>query len=114
MSKLVEIGLIVLAAFAVGLADVIIKEDAFNVSHLSMAIKNPLTIAVVFLYCVQILIFSFLFVKKAELGIVGIVQTALYAIIVVASGILFFHEKITLIHMIGVVLAIIGVVLTNL
>ena len=114
MTKFLEIGLIILAALAVGLADVITKENAFKVDSLVAAIKNPLTIVVILLYCAQILIFSFLFVKKAELGIVGIMQTALYAVIVIASGILFFHEKITLLHMIGVGLAILGVVFINL
>ena len=114
MSKILEISLIVLAALAVGLADIIIKKETFSVDSLSAALKNPLTILIILLYCVQIVIFSFLFVRKAELGIVGIMQTALYAVIVVASGILFFHEKITLIHMVGVALAILGVVFVNL
>ena len=114
MSKILEIGLIVLAAVAVGLADVFTKQEAANVNSLSDALRNPLTILIILLYCVQIIIFSFLFVKKAELGIVGVIQTALYAILVIASGILFFHEKVTFIHLLGIGLAILGVVLTNL
>ena len=111
---MLELGLIILAAVAVAVADVFTKQEAVNVNSLSTALRNPLTIAIVLLYGFQIIIFSFLFVKKAELGIVGIMQITMYAIIVMASGVLFFHEKITLIHAIGVGLAILGVVLTNL
>jgi len=71
-------------------------------------------IAVVALYLLQIAIFLYVFVKKAELGTLGIIQTALYAIIVIGSGVLFFNESITLIKGIGIGLAIVGVILINL
>ena len=114
MSKILEIGLIILAAISVGVADVLIREEAVSANTLLKAIENPLTILIILLYGIQILVFSFLFVQKAQLGIVGIMQTALYAVIIIASGILFFREKITLIHMIGVSCGLLGAILMNL
>jgi len=113
MDKLIEISLIVVAVSAVAFADVLAKKVAFTVNNLWDAIKNPLMLAVVGLYLVQIVIFTYVFVKKAELGIVGIIQTALYAIIVIGSGILFFNEKISLQQSIGTALAIMGVIIIN-
>ncbi|OGY16879.1 MAG: hypothetical protein A2785_03900 [Candidatus Chisholmbacteria bacterium RIFCSPHIGHO2_01_FULL_49_18] len=85
-----------------------------SASNFWTAIRNPLMIAVVALYLLQIAIFLYVFVKKAELGTLGIIQTALYAIIVIGSGVLFFNESITLIKGIGIGLAIVGVILINL
>jgi drug/metabolite transporter (DMT)-like permease len=114
MNKLLEIGLIIIAVVAVGIADVLTKKVAFNVNSFSVAIKNPLMLAVIALYLVQVLVFLYVFVKKAELGVVGIIQTALYAIIVIGSGIFFFKERVHLTQGIGMAIAILGVVLMNL
>lgn len=113
MNKLLEVGLIIIAVCAVGFADVIIKKTAFHESSFWAALKNPLLLSVIALYMVQIVVFLYVFVRKAELGIVGIIQTALYAIIVIGSGILFFNEDISLVQGIGIGLAILGVVLMN-
>ena len=114
MSKLLEIGLIIIAVSCVAVADVLIKKAAFNVSSFWVSLKNPLMLAAVVLYLSQIVIFLYVFVKKAELGAVGVIQTALYAVIVIGSGILFFHEDFSVTQIIGMILAIIGVVLINL
>lgn len=114
MNKLLEILLIVIAVSAVAIADVFEKKIAVNVSSFWTAIRNPLMIAVVMLYLLQIAIFLYVFVKKAELGTLGVIQTALYAVIVIGSGVLFFNEHISLLQGFGIGLAIIGVVLINL
>jgi len=114
MNKLLEIVLIIIAVAAVSVGDVLTKKVAFHTEEFWTAIRNPLMLAVAGLYMVQIVVFLYVFVRKAELGIVGIIQTALYAIIVIGSGVLFFKEEITLIHGIGIVVAITGVVLMNL
>ncbi len=114
MNKLLEILLIVIAVSAVAVADVFTKKIAHNTASFSTAIKNPLILGVIALYLIQIVIFLYVFVKKAELGIVGIIQTALYAVIVIGSGVLFFNEEISLLQGIGMVIAIVGVVLMNL
>jgi multidrug transporter EmrE-like cation transporter len=114
MNKLLEMGLIIGAVTSVGVADVLIKKIFLPRTTFFTDIKNPLMLAVIILYLVQIVIFAYIFDRKAELGIVGIIQTALYAIIVIGSGLLFFNEDISLVQGIGIGVAILGVVLMNL
>jgi drug/metabolite transporter (DMT)-like permease len=114
MNKLAQIGIIIVAVIAVAVADVLTKKVAFNVSSFGAALRNPLMLAVVALYLVQIALFLYVFVKKAELGTVGIIQTTLFAIIVLGSGLLFFGETMTLTKAIGILLAVVGVVLIGL
>lgn len=113
MSKLIEIALIMAAVIAVAVADVLIKKVAVDASGFFLALKNPLMAGIVALYLVQILIFTYLFLKKAELGVVGIIQIALYAVIVIGCGVIFFQEQITPVKGVGMVLAILGVILTS-
>jgi drug/metabolite transporter (DMT)-like permease len=98
---------------AVSVADVLIKKMCHGQTTDLDALRSPLALAVVGLYAVQIVAFVHVFVKKAELGLVGIAQTVIYAIIVLGSGVLFFEEKLTLQKGIGAVLAIGGVALMN-
>ncbi len=105
---------IMIAITSVALADVLIKKMSINASTFSSALRNPLLIVVIFLYIVQILIFLYVFLYKAELGIVGMIATPLYALIVVGSGILFFGESLSLVNVSGMILALVGVVLLEL
>lgn len=114
MHKLLLLGLIIVAASTVGIADVLIKKAAFNTTNFWVALKNPLILGAIALYIAQVVVFTYVFVKKAELGLVGIIQTALYASIVIGSGVIFFHEKITLTQGIGIGVALLGVTLMNL
>jgi drug/metabolite transporter (DMT)-like permease len=114
MNKILEIGLIIVAVSAVAIADVFIKKATSVADNFKTVLKNPLMLAVLGLYLIQILIFTYVFVKKAELGAVGIIQTALYAVIVIGSGIIFFKEEVSLWQGIGMALAIIGVIVINL
>lgn len=114
MNKLAQIGIIVVAVVAVAVADVLTKKVAFNATSYAAALKNPLMIAVVALYLVQIGLFLYVFFRKAELGTVGIIQMALFAVIVVGSGMLFFGEHMTVVRAVGMGLAILGVVLVGL
>lgn len=113
MSKILEIFLIIIAVSCVAVADVLLKKVAFNVSGFVESLKNPLMLGVVVLYLSQIVIFLYVFVRKAELGVVGIVQTALYAVIVIGSGIIFFGEDFSPRQIVGVALALGGVALIN-
>ncbi|MDP9249131.1 MAG: hypothetical protein M3M85_01290 [bacterium] len=70
-------------------------------------------LAVVGLYVVQILIFTYVFMKRAELGVVGVIQTALYAVIVIGSGVIFFKEEVSVQQGLGMALAILGVIIIN-
>ncbi len=114
MNKFFEIGLILLGALAVAVADVLDKKVAVSSNTFIDALKNPIIIPIVLLYLAQIVIYTYLFFRKSELGIVAMVQVALYTIVVVGSGVLFFKEKISLVQGIGIVLALGGVALMNL
>lgn len=114
MNKLFQTGLVILAVVAVAVADVMIKKIFTPRTTFWTDLANPLMWVVAALYLGQILIFAYLFDRNVELGIVGIIQTALYAAIVVGSGILFFNEDISLVQGIGIGLAMLGVVLMNL
>ena len=98
---------------AVSVADVLIKKMCHGQTTLWGAMQSPLALAVLALYAVQITTFAFVFVKKAELGVVGIAQTVIYAIIVVGSGMLFFDEKLSSSKAAGAGLAVLGVLLMN-
>jgi multidrug transporter EmrE-like cation transporter len=113
MNKLLTIGLIMVGVTAVASADVLIKKVFAPRSEFLIDAKNPLMLLVLLLYLVQVFVFSFVFDKKADLAIVGIVQTALYAIIVIGSGLLFFNEKLTFVQGVGIGLALAGVTLMN-
>ena len=106
--------MIIVAVSCVAIADVFIKKAAFIVDDFWMAIRNPLILLATALYFAQVIIFLYVFVKKAELGVVGIIQTALYAVIVIGSGVIFFNEHISLVQGIGMGLAIVGAVLISL
>lgn len=114
MGKFAELGIIIAAVSAVAVADVLIKKAAIGAVSFPAAARHPLMWAVVGLYLLQIVLFTFVFAKKAQLGIVGITQTALYAVIVIGSGILFFHERFTALQGAGMALAVIGVILMRL
>jgi drug/metabolite transporter (DMT)-like permease len=111
MNKLLETSLIIFAVIAVAAADVLIKKIFSPRTGFWTDIQNPWMFGVIALYIVQIVIFAYVFDKKAELGVVGIIQTALYALIVVGSAVLFFNEKVSLAQGIGMGLAIVGVIL---
>jgi drug/metabolite transporter (DMT)-like permease len=65
------------------------------------------------LYLLQIGFFTYAFVSGWPLSHIGALQTALYALIVLAAGILLYRETVAPIQVAGIVLAVIGVVLIN-
>ena len=113
MDKLFQIILIFIAGSSVAIADGFIKQSAFKTHSLWTALKNPLMIPAVLLYLLQLVIFSYIFVKRWELGIVGLMQMVIYAGIVIFLGVAFFEEKITLLQGYGMLLALIGILLMN-
>ena len=114
MQKLTQIAIVLIAAACVAVADILIKKAAFNTHNFFEALKNPLIIPAILLYIAQIVLFSYVFVKKWDLGIVGLMQMVFYAAIVVSAGIMFFQEKITTTHAAGMALALLGAILMNL
>ncbi len=114
MNKLIQLGLIVVGVSAVAIADVFVKKVFSPRTGFFTDIKNPLMLAIVALYLLQIIIFAYIFDRKAQLGVVGILQTALYALIVIGSGVLFFQEGFSARQIVGMVLAFVGVILMTL
>ncbi len=113
MADLTQAIIVILAGIAVAIADGILKKTAINASFTD-ALKNPLMIGVVFLYLVQIVFFTFVFVNDWQLGVVGVLQMVAYSVFVIITGVFIFKESFTMTQYIGFVLAVIGAVLINL
>lgn len=105
--------LLILAVSAVAIADVFLKKATVGAS-LAQAMKSGWFFAAVALYLFQIFFFVYLFVSGTELIYVGILQTVLYACIVLFSGFLIFSETLNGVQLLGSALAIAGVVLMHL
>ena len=109
----IQTGLLVLAVSAVAIADVILKK-AQTAGSLGKAVLSPWMLLVIALYLFQIFFFTYLFVSGAKLIHVGIMQTVLYAIIVLLAGIFIYQESLSVIQIAGVALSLLGVLLLNL
>jgi EamA domain-containing membrane protein RarD len=112
ISKLVQGVVMILAVIAVAIADVVLKKAAAQ-GDLKAALSSPWLTCAVGLYLFQIGIFIVAFHAGWKLSIIGALQTALYALIVLAAGIVLYHEDLTRLQMIGVLLAFSGVLLIN-
>ncbi|MEI7845135.1 MAG: hypothetical protein WCK35_04945 [Chloroflexota bacterium] len=110
--KLAQVGIILLAVMAVASADVMLKKAA-DQGSLSNVLISPWLFIAIGLYLVQISFFTIAFIAGWKLSIIGALQTAIYALIVLASGVFFYHESLTRVQLIGTLLAFGGVVLIN-
>ncbi|MBW7885845.1 MAG: hypothetical protein H3C34_25080 [Caldilineaceae bacterium] len=113
MFKIVHLALIVVAIVAVAVADAFLKKAASD-GVLVQAFKSPWMAGATLLYLYQVVVMTYMFTRGWELSIVGSLQTALYAVIVVAASVILFKETLTWVQVVGVVLAIGGAVLVNL
>ncbi len=104
---------VICSAITVAMADVLIKKAASHTTHLLELFTNPIFLAAIGLYLVQITLFAYVFMKKADLGTIGVTQTILYDIIVVGSGLLIFKENLSLSKGLGIVCAILALYLIN-
>jgi drug/metabolite transporter (DMT)-like permease len=111
-SKLTQLTLIGAAVIAVAVADVLLKKATMHGS-LEHAIRSPWLWGAVGLYLLQIGFFTYAFVAGWQLSHIGMLQTALYALIVLAAGVLLYRETLTPIQIVGILLAIGGVILIN-
>ena len=111
--KLGYAALLFLAVTAVAIADIFLKQATANGASLWEAIKSPWMLGAIFLYLFQIFFFTYVFVAGVPLISVGILQTVLYAVIVLLAGFLLFHESLTGIQIFGTILALSGVLLIN-
>ena len=112
MNKFLYIGLLVLAVSAVGVADAFLKKASIS-GGLVAAIKSRWMLGAVILYLFQIFFFTYVFVAGFKLSVVSILQTGLYAIITLASGILFFQESLSTTQIIGIISTLVGVIILN-
>lgn len=112
MLKLLHLTFIVLAVVALAVADVFLKKAAHQ-TNLLQAAKTPWMIGAILLYLYQILAVTYVFIVGWELSIVGILQAAVYALVVILAGVFFFQETLTPVQIVGIVLAFIGVILMN-
>jgi len=111
-SKLTQGLAMALAVVAVAVADVLLKK-ATSQGNLGDALNSPWLFIAIGLYLLQIVIFTIAFVSGWKLSLIGALQTALYAIIVLAAGVLLYNESLTRLQLIGISLAFGGVVLIN-
>jgi multidrug transporter EmrE-like cation transporter len=110
--KLVQGAIIIVAVIAVAVADVMLKRAAAHGS-LKAALSSPWLILAVCLYLLQIGLFIIVFMRGWKLSIIGALQTSFYALIVLAAGVLLYNETLTRLQVIGILLALTGVVLIN-
>lgn len=113
MEKLFQIIVIIVAGASVAVGDIFIKKAAIQPDNLIKNFLSPYMFLAVILYLLQIVLFYYMFIKKWELGIVGLMQMVAYAIIVITAGIIFFQEKISMLQMIGMCFAFVGAILMN-
>jgi drug/metabolite transporter (DMT)-like permease len=110
--KLVQGAVIILAVIAVAIADVMLKRATSNGS-LWTSLRSPWLFIAVGLYLLQIGLFVIAFIAGWKLSIIGALQTALYAMIVLAAGVFLYHEDLTRLQVFGILMAFSGVVMIN-
>ncbi len=113
MEIAVPMSLILLSGFAVAVADALIKRIVLQTHSFGLSFTNPWMLVVASIYLFAIAVFAFSFLRKWDLGIVGLLQIIIYAAAVILIGIFFFQEKITLVHGIGMGLAVVAAILMN-
>ena len=111
--KLMHITLLVLAVVAVAVGDVFLKKAALA-GGFTRAMTSPWMAAAIVLYLYQIIFFTYAFLTGWQLSVIGSMQTVLYALIILAAGVLYFNESLSTGQGIGVAMAFAGVVLMNL
>ena len=109
----IHTALLILAVSAVGIADIFLKKIEAT-GNMWKAITNPWMVGAIGLYLFQIFFFTYLFIHGAKLVHVGILQTVLYAVIVLIAGVFFFGETLSSMQIVGIILALVGVLLVNL
>jgi multidrug transporter EmrE-like cation transporter len=112
MIRLAHLILIILAVVAVAVADVFLKKASLE-ETLPRVIKSPWMIAAILLYLYQIIFVTYIFKVGWNLSIVGSLQTAFYALVVILAGLFYFRETVTPVQVTGIILAISGAILVN-
>jgi len=103
--------IIAAAGFSVALGDVLIKRAAMGTARLSEALRHPLMILAFGLYGLQVALFAYVFLRKWQLGIVALLQMAVYACVCIVIGRIWFGERLTVTQITGMLLAFCGAAL---
>jgi multidrug transporter EmrE-like cation transporter len=111
-SKLTQFVLVGAAVIAVAVADVLLKKATLNGS-VEHAVRSPWLWGAVGLYLLQVGFFTYAFVSGWRLSHIGALQAALYALVVLGAGVWLYRETLTPVQIVGMVLAVGGVVLMN-
>lgn len=101
-----------LAVIAVAVADICLKQATAR-NDLGQAMRSPWLWGAVGLYLLQIVFFTYAFTSGWQLSALGAWQTALYAVVVLAAGVIFYRETLTPAQALGLMLALGGVTLIN-
>jgi drug/metabolite transporter (DMT)-like permease len=109
-SRAAHVVLLLVAVSAVAVADVCLKQ-ATRSGSLGQALRSPWTVAAAGLYLLQIVLFVVVFVSGWKLSVVGLLQTALYALVTLAAGLFLFGEALSTRQMAGLVLTGVGVLM---
>lgn len=112
VSKPIQWIVIFLAVISVAVADVMLKKAATH-GNLLDALASPWFFGAAGLYFLQISFFIYAFLAGWKLSVIGALQTALYAIIIIVAGVFLYKETLSWNQMAGVFLALSGVVLIN-
>lgn len=99
------------AGLSVAVADVLIKQAAMGKPRVGDALIHPLTAVALVLYAGQVALFAYVFVRKWQLGIVALLQMAVYATACILIARTWFGEQITPRQAVGILLAFCGAVL---
>lgn len=112
MNKLAYL-ILVGSVLAIAVADVVLKHAGTQSHTFKQMIVNPWFIAALILYSIQVIGFGYLFMTGARLTSIGVMQTVVYAIVVITSGVFVFSESVSIVQGVGIGLSVIGVVLIN-
>ena len=110
--NLFHLVLIIMAVIALAVGDVFLKKAALDDS-LWQVFKSPWLMGAMLLYLYQILFVTYFFHIGWQLSIIGTLQTAFYALIVILAGIFYFGETLTPVQIAGIVVTLCGVVFIN-
>lgn len=100
------------SALLVVIADVIIKKISVTGDFMD-ALLNPWMVAVYILYFIQVLLAIYIFINDGGLAVYGNLYIVFYSVLMILGGFLLFKEEMTMLQMLGVVMAILGGVLIN-
>ncbi len=113
MIHFLQAGAIILAALAVAIADGLIKKSA-SAGGFLQAIASPWMAGAILLYVFQIGIYVYIFMHGWKLAIVGNMGSVIFGITTVLIGVFIYGEQLSVVQLVGISVAIVGVVLMNL